>query len=90
LEFIANGGLEELEFINSAHWKNNPDSEKVIFVDAYNFRSRGIFGYIAFFYNPLTQRWIIKSFKQNEETNPALKEALKKALQEKQKGDHNE
>ena len=84
LEFIANEGLTQLEFINSASWKENPKPEKEILIDAYKFRSGGTLGYIAFFYSPYTQNWIIKSFKQNLDTNVALKEAINKALQKKQ------
>ena len=81
LGFIGNGGLESPCFINTKQWENNPDSKNLIMVDAYDFYSGSIYGYIAFFYQPTTKKWIIKSFKKNSEPdtrNLAFKEALTK------------
>lgn len=65
LGFIGNSGLESPSFINSNPWENNPNPENLIMVDAYSFYSGSLYGYIAFFYQPETKRWIIKSFKRN-------------------------
>lgn len=82
--FIANGGLENLNHINTKEWENNPNPETEIMVDAYDFYSGKKQGYIAFFFNPKTQKWIIKSFKQNLKQRPknnAIEEQLKLAFQ---------
>ncbi len=79
LEFIGNRGLESPCFINSKKWEKNPKPNHPIMVDAYNFYSGFIYGYIAFFYQPVTKKWIIKSFKKNSKPdirNLAFKEAL--------------
>lgn len=52
---------------------------KDIMVDAYEFRSWYILGYIAFFYNEKTKIWTIKSFKRSENSNMAMDIAFKKA-----------
>lgn len=81
LSFIGNGGLESPCAINTKQWENNPDPNNPIMVDAYDFYSGSIYGYIAFFYQPTTKKWIIKSFKKNSEPdtrNLAFKEALMK------------
>jgi len=84
LSFIGNdGGLESPCFINSKQWKNNPNPMNLIMVDAYGFYSGSIYGYIAFFYQSGTSKWIIKSFKKNNEPgarNLAFKEMLNKLL----------
>ncbi len=68
LRFIAAGGLENPCFINCKPWENNPRPSSPIMVDAYGFYSGlQIHGYLAFFYQPATDKWIIKSFKRNEE-----------------------
>ena len=64
LGFIGNGGLEKPHFINSTLWKNNPNPDNEIMVDAYNFFSGICYGYIAFFQFG-TNKWNIKSFKKN-------------------------
>lgn len=81
LHFISNGGLEKPSFINSRIWENNPNPEKIIMVDAWEFFSGYIYGYIAFFHQPLTNKWIIKSFKKNTNPDPrnlAIKEQFEK------------
>jgi len=78
LSFIANDGLENLKFINSTTWKNNKSTVEII-VDAYEFTTADILGYIAFMFSPKTNKWIIKSFHFSENSNPVLREALKKA-----------
>lgn len=39
LQFIANNGLEDLKFVNKTDWKNNPDPNNPVMIDAYEFRS---------------------------------------------------
>jgi len=48
LEFIHCDGLEDLKFVNTKDWENNPDPANPIKVDAYEFRTMGKLGYIAF------------------------------------------
>ena len=52
-------------------------------VNAYSFYSGLIYGYIAFFFQPKTSIWTIKSFKKNQEPdtrNLAFKESLSKLV----------
>ena len=78
-DFIGNDGLEELTFINTREWENNPDKSITIFVDAYEFRSMYKLGYIAFMHSKKTGNWIIKSFKPSENRNKTMAIALYKA-----------
>lgn len=83
LAFIANDGLEKPQFINVVVWKNNKDKTTVIMVDAYAFFSGLLYGYIAFVQSSSTGKWIIKSFKKNEQPDPrnlVFKSALSNLL----------
>lgn len=77
--FIFNDGLEELRFINTKPWENNPDKNNPVMIDAYEFRTLGKLGYIAFGHNNITGKWFIKSFKPSENTNPVMIEAFQRA-----------
>lgn len=79
LDFIYNDGLEDLNFINTKDWENNPNPENPIKVDAYEFKSLHKLGYIAFMYNTLTDKWIIKSFKKSNNSNPTMYLAFQRA-----------
>jgi hypothetical protein len=79
LDFICNDGLEDLEFINTKKWENNPNKQEPIMVDAYQFRSMHRLGYIAFMHNSKTKKWIIKSLHLSEDRNTAMYLALEKA-----------
>lgn len=70
IEFIANDGLESLDYINTKPWMNNPDKNCPIMVDAYSFYSGPAHGYMAFFFNSKTDKWLIKSFKHNKHFVP--------------------
>lgn len=71
LAFIVNQGLEKKEFINTKEWENNPNPSKPVMVDAYHFYSGDdLYGYIAFLFNPKTNKWVIKSFKSDPEADP--------------------
>jgi hypothetical protein len=65
-KFIVNNGLEKLTFINTKRWKNNPNPRTPILVDAYEFETGKISGYIAFFMNKKGE-WTIKSFHQSND-----------------------
>ncbi len=65
-DFIGNGGLECVDFINKMAWKLNPRPENKSQVYAYSFYSHTLFGYLAFIVNPETGYIMIKSFKKNE------------------------
>lgn len=91
LEFISNDGLEHRSFLNTKPWENNPHPEKPIMVDAYEFRSRAILGYIAFFYNELTDKWSIKSFKLSQNANTLVEAFIRaKFVQDKERDKKNE
>lgn len=78
-EFIYNDGLEDLQFVNTKDWENNPNPSIPIKVDAYKFRSMHKLGYIAFMFSDKSGKWIIKSFHLSDDRNPAMAIALKKA-----------
>ena len=63
--FIAGGGLEVPKHAATDPWRKNPDPKTTILVDSYDFYSGTRHGYIAFFHNPKTGKWVIKSLKQN-------------------------
>lgn len=64
--FIGNKGLECPRFINAKPWENNPELIEIM-VDAYEFYAGADFGYMAFLYSPKLQKWLIKSFKKNQQ-----------------------
>ena len=70
LYFICNDGLESPHYINTKPWENNPDQSCPIQVDAYSFYSGPKQGYMAFFFSPKTNKWLIKSFKLNKDSMP--------------------
>ena len=81
LKCIGDGGIQNKQFINCKPWANNPDKTVEILVDAYAFYLGSIYAYLAFFYQPNTEKWIVKSFKKNQERDPrnlALQEPLSK------------
>jgi hypothetical protein len=71
LEWMAAGGAEKPSHWNTEPWKHNPNAgwkkrptmDNVIWVDAYTFDSGGEGGYLAFMFQPLTDRWLLKSLK---------------------------
>lgn len=81
LEFIGNDGLENHYLLNVKQWENNPNPKIEIKVDAYGFYSGEKYGYIAFFFQPATGKWVIKSFKNNllpDTRNPVFRDVLSK------------
>ena len=79
LDFIYNGGLENMEFVNTKEWDKNPDKANPVQVDAYKFTSIYKSGYIAFLYSEKTKKWIIKSFHLSDDRNRAMEIALRKS-----------
>ena len=79
LDFIGNNGMEDLKFVNTKEWENNPNKTFKIYVDAYEFQSMCKLGYIAFMYNEKTLKWIIKSFHLSENRDTTMEMALFKA-----------
>lgn len=69
--FIHNGGLEKPQYINTLPWERNPDPG-LILIDAYSFYSGPKHGYLAFFFSSKTDRWLIKSFKLNKDSEPRI------------------
>lgn len=76
LDFIENDGLEDLVFINTKSWENNPNKKKIIMVDSYEFRSSGKLGYISIKCN--NGIWTIKSFHLSGDMNYAMRNAINK------------
>jgi hypothetical protein len=67
--FIANGGLEGAAFHSSTPFRlNNQDCGAM--VDSYFFYSGPVYGYLAFFLRRQTSKWIVKSFKKNDQPDP--------------------
>ena len=82
LGFIGNGGMEKLEFVNSKPLEKNIFTVAPV-IDAYEFYTRSILGYIAFYKSP-NGKWVIKSFHQSENRSGIMEEAILK-LRNKQK-----
>ena len=62
IAFIGNGGLQDMSYVNSVPWKNNPKRDiKEIFIDSYKFQSNRKVGYIAFSIGSFNN-YVIKSF----------------------------
>ncbi|GAI91804.1 unnamed protein product [marine sediment metagenome] len=76
IDFIENDGLEDLVFINTKPWENNPNKKKIIMVDSYEFRSSGKLGYISIKCN--NGIWTIKSFHLSGDMNYAMRNAINK------------
>ncbi len=66
LKFIGGGGLENPTFREQRSLERNPSEV----VDAYNFHAGAKYGYVAFYYARITNKWIIKSFKLNTDPDP--------------------
>jgi hypothetical protein len=67
IDFIRAGGCEKVTYIRTDDletWRGDPPPPRV---DSYSFYSGPKFGYLAFFQNPLTGQWVIKSFKRNDQ-----------------------
>lgn len=79
LDFIGNNGLENLHYLYSNEWKNNPNRNIIIMIDNYEFTSLGKLGLIAFRYNNENNKWIIKSFHLSNNMNDAMRNAINKA-----------
>jgi hypothetical protein len=80
LEFVFHHGLENLKYQKTKPWEKNPDKTINIEVDSYAFSSGPKEGYIAFLFQPKTNKWIIKSFKKNIHSplkNNSMAEQLK-------------
>ena len=90
LDFIFNDGLENLDFLNTKEWENNPDQSTQVMVDAYEFTSLSKLGYIAFMFINKTSKWLIKSFHPSENRNPIMSLALKEAGLIELKGENDE
>lgn len=79
LNFIAIGGLENLEFQNSKIYQVSQEIPPPK-CDAYTFKSGISEGYISFFYNFQQDTWVIKSFHRDNADEPTMLElALIKA-----------
>ena len=89
LDFISNDGLEDLRFVNQTPWRNNPDPNNPVMIDAYEFRTLAKLGYIAFMYIKKTGKWLIKSFKLSENANLVFFKAFQR-MGLIEHGDNNE
>ncbi len=90
LDFIFNDGLENLVFLNTREWENNPDQSIKVMIDSYEFTSLSILGYIAFMFINKTSKWLIKSFHLSENRNPIMSLALQKYLINRIEGRKND
>ena len=79
LDFIYNDGLKNRFFINTNLWKQNPNKNKQIMVDNYEFVTGHKKGYLSFMYSNCTNKWIIKSFHLSENMNDQMLQAIKKS-----------
>jgi hypothetical protein len=69
LDFISNGGLEELKFETNKPYEKYPE----LTVDSYEFKTCGKLGYIAISKNK-KGKWLIKSFHLSNKSNSPFKE----------------
>ena len=69
LSFIATGGLENFEFVNSIQYRRSAEIPPPI-CDAYHFKSGFSIGYISFFYSESNKKWVIKSFHRDDACGP--------------------
>jgi hypothetical protein len=82
IDWIGSGGVEKPVHANTEIWRRNPDSSTTVWGDSYDFFSGPVFGYLAFMFQPKTQRWLVKSLKKNDKPDPRfmlLADKLKKA-----------
>ncbi|MCU0824414.1 MAG: hypothetical protein MUF77_07205 [Leptospira sp.] len=79
LNFISDGGPENLKFVNTKVWEKNPSPNSPIMVDAYEFKSLSKLGYLAFMRNEKSGKWLIKSFHLSTNRNTTMEDALKRA-----------
>lgn len=71
LEWILAGGIVNPQHLNTEPWRNNPDPEwksrksvdTVIWVDAFTCESGEDEVYFAYFFQPKTGKWMLKSMK---------------------------
>jgi len=61
LAFIGSKGLQDLIYVSTELWRNNPKKEREILIDSYKFRSNSKLGYIAFM-KGFSGNYVIKSF----------------------------
>lgn len=73
LAFIAAGGLENLEFVNSLPFRLSDEIPPPL-CDAYTFTSGFTVGYISFFYSEPNEKWVIKSFHRDHACGPTMME----------------
>ncbi|MES2614700.1 MAG: hypothetical protein V4591_04720 [Bdellovibrionota bacterium] len=89
LAFLASDGFEYPTFKNSRLLEKGNDADGETYTDAYSFFSGSDYGYLSFYKTRAGKKWIVKSFKINNEVshlnNPALRDALMKQLVEKKK-----
>lgn len=90
-KFVATGGLEKPQFVNTKPWENNPKPELPVMVDAYHFSSGRKFGYVAFMFQDKTQKWSIKSLKsQSDPRNLAFATDALEEFKKQMSGGSNE
>ena len=61
IAFIGNQGLQNLTYVDTELWRNNPRKNEDIYIDAYKFCSNHKKGYIAFMKGAVC-KYVIKSF----------------------------
>lgn len=62
ITLIADGGLEQISFVNKRIWEKNFTPNKPLYVYAFNFKTLHLPGYIAIIENIPQGNWLIKSF----------------------------
>jgi hypothetical protein len=86
LSFLSGDGFESPTFKNSKILEKGNDADGETVTDAYNFFSGPDYGYLSFYKTKKGKKWIIKSFKRNEDSNPknfAFRDAFIKVLEKK-------
>lgn len=88
LDFIHSDGLENLMFQDTETLRLEI-SDKGSIIDAYEFRTGNLLGYIGFYRSKITGNWIIKSFKLSRKMIFTIADTFDSALKLKNAGDKN-
>lgn len=62
IQLIADGGLEQISFVNKKPWEKNFTQFRPLDVYAFNFKTLHLPGYLAIIENKSMGNWLIKSF----------------------------
>lgn len=77
LNFIGNGGLEELQYKETQEFHKIPGT----YIDNYTFKTNGVRGYLSLYYQSSTNSWTVKSFHRDANFDTSFAEKLLRAIE---------